>query len=173
MLDAPLSLQLTHFCLCRVVDIGDNGAVFRSLPIISPAIRASVDKMCFQAPFGTKTLFEGKVPVNIRKAFDKLIMSRHQEPDALAEFGRAWKAWLGEYQAELSDMDSGNDSDSDGGNDQPKRISTTAFGDFGSESEREGSTPPVSQGAESSSKPASSPKRAAAAAATSSPRRGA
>ena len=121
-----------------------------NLPEISPAIRASIDKMCFQAPFGTKTLYEKKVPVKIRKDFDRYIMRRHNSDEALAEFGEAWREWLGEHQAALSDMDDDDDDDDDcggggGGDNKPKRFSTSAFGVVGSDSEPEDATPPASR----------------------------
>jgi hypothetical protein len=126
--------------------------------------------MCFQAPFGTKTLYEKKVPVKIRKDFDKYIMRRHNSDAALSEFGAAWREWLGEHQAELSDMDSDSDSDNDDNNKKPKRFSTSAFGVVGSDSEPEDATPHPSReptpeeshGAGSQAKsPAKSPAKAA------------
>ena len=118
--------------------------MFSEVPVISPAIRASIDKMCFQAPFCTKTYYENKVPANIRRDFDKYIMRRHTGEEALSAFGAAWTEWLGEHQAALSDMESDDDDDDDG-DDKPRRFSTTAFGVVGSDSEAEGPTPQASR----------------------------
>ena len=134
----------------------DGNSKFSEVPEISPAIRASIDKMCFQAPFCTKTLYEKKVPINIRKDFDKYVMRRHNREEALSEFGAAWTEWLGEHQAALSDMESDDDDDDDGG-DKPRRYSTNAFGVVGSDSEAEGPTPPASR--QSSASPPASPTK--------------
>ena len=158
-------LYLINFCLCSVVGVREvDDPIYAEVPQISPAIRAAVDKMCFMAPFGTKTMFEQKVPVQIRRDFHKYIMRRHSHPDALKKFGVAWKAWLGDHQAELSDMasdDEDDDGDGDGDDDQPKRKKkfVSAFGAMGSDSDDDTEpTPPVSPG-----KAAASPGRAGAA----------
>ena len=130
--------------------------MFSEVPVISPAIRASIDKMCFQAPFCTKTYYEKKVPANIRRDFDKYIMRRHTGEEALSEFGAAWTKWLDEqHQTALSDMESDDDDDDDD-DDKPRRFSTSAFGVVGSDSEAEGPTPPASP--EGSQRPASPDK---------------
>jgi hypothetical protein len=167
-------LYLINFCLCSVVGIREaDHPIFADVPQISPAIRAAVDKMCFMAPFGTKTMFEQKVPVQIRRDFHKYIMRRHSHPDALKKFGVAWKAWLGDHQAELSDMasddeDDDDEDDGDGDDDQPKRKKkfVSAFGAMGSDSDDDAEpTPPVSPRAAAASpgKAAASPGRAGAA----------
>ena len=50
--------------------------------------------MAFMAPFGTKTIFEQKVPAGSRNAFTEYVMKRHSAESALGDFAAAWKVWL-------------------------------------------------------------------------------
>jgi hypothetical protein len=83
-----------------------------------------VDKMCFWAVYGSKTVLEAKVPPATRSAFHKLIVDRHKTEGARDQFAAAWKAYLranpmqevnenDEDEAMLAMM--GPDSDAEGG----------------------------------------------------------
>ena len=80
---------------CSVVDVAaDNQPVVHTEYIISVNFRAMVDKMCFMAVYGSKTVFEAKVPPATRSTFHKLIMDRHKTETARDQFAAAWKAYL-------------------------------------------------------------------------------
>ena len=75
----------------------DNGKpVIETIPLLSDAFRMSIDKLCFMSVFGTKTVFESKVPANVRAEFNTYLFGIHK--DALEQFGAAWKKWLVDNQ---------------------------------------------------------------------------
>ena len=78
--------------------------VFERVPVMSAPLRASVDRMCFQAVFCSKTQFEKHVPLKHRQFFDNYVKQRHEGDSALKEFQARWVGWL-EHHEELSDME--------------------------------------------------------------------
>ena len=53
-----------------------------------------VDKMCYVAVFGGKSVFETKVPASTRAQFSKYITDLHTAPGAREKFAQAWKAYV-------------------------------------------------------------------------------
>ena len=70
----------------------DLDPVYQSLPLISEALRMSVDKMCYMAVYGCRTTLEAKVPARARSQYQLFLSSMHK--DAESEFVEAWKKWL-------------------------------------------------------------------------------
>ena len=94
------------FCFGSVASLGPNGTPdIERVPLLSAAVRAAPDLMAFMAPFGTKTIFEQKVPAGSRNAFTEYVMKRHSAESALRDFAAAWKVWLSQNTEELSDDD--------------------------------------------------------------------
>ena len=94
---------------CSVSDMSGKEPVVHTDYIISAAFRAMVDKMCFQAVYGSKTTFESKVPASVRAAFHKYVMDRHKSERARDEFAAAWKAYLRANPAEVDKEDAAAD----------------------------------------------------------------
>ncbi len=65
--------------------IGDEPIV-RTEYIISAQVLAMVDKMCFLAVYGFKTIFEAKVPATSRAAFANFVLERHSADGARDRF---------------------------------------------------------------------------------------
>ena len=76
----------------RCVRLDNGKPVIETIPLLSDAFRMSIDKLCFMSVFGTKTVFESKVPANVRAEFNTYLFGIHK--DALEQFGAAWKKWL-------------------------------------------------------------------------------
>ena len=66
--------------------------VYKSMPVISEAVRMSVDKMCYMAVYGCRTTLESKVPASARSQYQVFLSTMHK--DAESEFVEAWKKWL-------------------------------------------------------------------------------
>jgi hypothetical protein len=67
---------------------------YRYVHVISDAFRTMVDKMCYLAVFGNKTVFEAKVPATTRAQFHNYIMDLHKGDAARAKFAEAWKEYV-------------------------------------------------------------------------------
>jgi hypothetical protein len=109
---------------CSVVDLAGNEPVIHNEYIVSVNFRAMVDKMCFMAVYGSKTVLEAKVPPATRSAFHKLIVERHKTEGARDQFAAAWKAYLRANPTQEVDENAedaallammGADSDAEGG----------------------------------------------------------
>ena len=109
---------------CSVVDLAGNQPVIHNEYIISVNFRAMVDKMCFMAVYGCKTVLKAKVPSATRAAFHKLITDRHKTEEARDQFAAAWKAFLRANPTQDVDENAeeaalfammGPDSDAEGG----------------------------------------------------------
>jgi len=93
-------------CVGSVVDVEFGHPRTARLDVISHNIRAMVDKMCFVAVFGNKTVYESKVPAINRLNFEKYLVERHSTDVAREEFITAWKAWLRDHEtATVQDVD--------------------------------------------------------------------
>ena len=67
---------------------------FRHEYVISDSVRLIVDKMCYVAVFGGKSVFETKVPATTRAQFSKYITVLHTAPGAREKFAEAWKVYV-------------------------------------------------------------------------------
>ena len=76
------------------MDIKGDEPVVRTEYIISAQVLAMVDKMCFLAVYGFKTILEAKVPATSRAAFAKFVLERHSADGARDQFATAWKAYV-------------------------------------------------------------------------------
>ena len=112
---------------------------FELVNFISPAVRASMDKMCFMTVYATKTLYEVRVPRSQREYVEKALIDLHSRDDALQQFQAAWIEWLDEHQAELSDMEEDSDDEEDAAAKAPAGFR----GAWGSDTEK---TPPPAEG---------------------------
>jgi len=109
------------------VDLKGDEPIVRSEYIISAQVLAMVDKMCFLAVYGFKTIFEAKVPATSRAAFAKFVLERHSADGARDQFATAWKAYVQAHPAPTSDLNAsiaddelyallgGDDGDEDAG----------------------------------------------------------
>ena len=89
----------------------DGDGIAEKMNVLSPAVRAAPDLRAFMAVFGTETIFRDKVPAGNRAAFRDHIMKLHSASSAIDEFKGAWKAWLGENQEDLSDLEPVDEAD--------------------------------------------------------------
>ena len=76
------------------VDMVGDEPTFRHEHVISDSVRAMVDKMCYLAVFGSKSVFEAKVPAAIRAQFAQFITDLHRGDDNRKKFADAWKAYV-------------------------------------------------------------------------------
>ena len=69
---------------------------FRHEYVVRDAVRMMVDKMCYIAVFGGKSVFETKVPASTRAQFYKYItgLRVHIAPGAREKFAEAWKVYV-------------------------------------------------------------------------------
>ena len=79
---------------CSPVDMVNGEPTYRNVYVISDAFRAMVDKMCYLAVFGTKSVFETKVPATTRAQFHNYITDLHNADGARKKFADAWKAYI-------------------------------------------------------------------------------
>ena len=118
------SFRMLSESACCVLDLAGNEPVIHNEYIVSVNFRAMVDKMCFMAVYGSKTVLEAKVPPATRSAFHKLIVERHKTEGARDQFAAAWKAYLRASPTQEVDENAedaallammGADSDAEGG----------------------------------------------------------
>lgn len=76
-------------CCCVLTCVDPVGFVF-----IGILCRAIVDKMCYFAVFGTKSVFETKVPATARSQFHNYITDLYKADGAKQKFEEAWKAYV-------------------------------------------------------------------------------
>ena len=95
-----LRMVLTYWYVIRCVRLDDDlEPVFQTLPLISEALRMSVDKMCYMAVFGCRSTLESKVPATARSQYQAFLLSMHK--DSESEFVDAWKKWLKDHPGGL------------------------------------------------------------------------
>lgn len=90
---SPVNSVLTG-AACSPVDMVHGEPTYRHVYVISDAFRAMVDKMCYLAVFGTKSVFETKVPATTRAQFHNYITDLHSAAGAREKFAQAWKAYV-------------------------------------------------------------------------------
>jgi hypothetical protein len=91
-----LKIVLTSWYDIRCVRLDDDlEPVFKTLPLISEAVRMSVDKMCYMAVYGCRSTLEAKVPASARSQYQSFLSSMHK--DSETEFIDAWKQWLQDH----------------------------------------------------------------------------
>jgi len=144
-----LRMVLTYWYFIRCVRLDDDlEPVFQSLPLISEALRMSVDKMCYMAVFGCRSTLESKVPATARSQFQSFLSSMHK--DSESEFVDAWKKWL-------QDHPGGLDMEGKGEVEIPADASFFGLVDDSDESEREegggGAAAPAGEGSASTPTP--------------------
>ena len=79
---------------CSPVDMDGGEPVYSHVHVISDAFRAMVDKMCYLAVYGTKGIFENKVPASTRAQFHNYITDLHKGNGARQKFAEAWKVYV-------------------------------------------------------------------------------
>ena len=90
-----LNMDLTYWFHFRCVRLDEDlDPVFQTLPLISEAIRMSVDKMCYMSVFGNQSTLE-KVPPSVRSQYQSFLLNVHK--DSESEFVHAWKQWLKDH----------------------------------------------------------------------------
>ena len=103
-----LNMDLTYWFHFRCVRLDEDlDPVFNTLPLISEAIRMSVDKMCYMSVFGNQSTLE-KVPASVRSQYQSFLLSVHK--DSESEFVDAWKQWLKDHPGGL-DKEENDDID--------------------------------------------------------------
>ena len=93
------------------MDLKGDEPVVRTEYIISAQFLAMVDKMCFLAVYGFKTIFEAKVPATSRATFAKFVLERHSADGARDQFATAWKAYVQAHPAPTSDLNTSTADD--------------------------------------------------------------
>ena len=103
-----LNMDLTYWFHFRCVRLDEDlDPVFQTLPLISEAIRMSVDKMCYMSVFGNQSTLE-KVPASVRSQYQSFLLTVHK--DSESEFVHAWKQWLKDHPGGL-DKEENDDID--------------------------------------------------------------
>ena len=103
-----LNMDLTYWFHFRCVRLDEDlDPVFNTLPLISEALRMSVDKMCYMSVFGNQSTLE-KVPASVRSQYQSFLLTVHK--DSESEFVDAWKQWLKDHPGGL-DKEENDDMD--------------------------------------------------------------
>lgn len=93
------------------MDLRLDEPVVRTEYIISAQVLAMVDKMCFLAVYGFKTILEAKVPASSRAAFAKFVLERHSADGARDQFATAWKAYVLDHPVPTPDLNASTADD--------------------------------------------------------------